>query len=99
MNRKNDKSEFMRGERVMRNNEIDVSEICNKLKTLDFVTDVQEIGSRSEGHADCYSDVDLVVNVHNIKPDMALLKITEFMTKEYCPLWTDYANSLMPKNF
>lgn len=83
----------------MRNNEINVAEICNKLKTLDFVTDVQEIGSRSEGHADCYSDVDLVVNVHNIKPDMALLKITEFMTKTYCPLWTDYANSLMPKKF
>lgn len=84
---------------MMKSSRNNVSEICIKLKSLDFVTNVQEIGSRCEGHADFYSDIDLVVSIQDIKPDAALLKITEFMTKTYGPLWVDYANSLMPKKF
>lgn len=76
-----------------------IDEICSQLKTFDFVTDVQQIGSRQECHADEYSDVDLVVNIQDITPDIALLKITGFMEKAYSPLWIDYANSLMPEKF
>jgi len=81
------------------NRGINITEVCSKLKTLDFVIDIQEIGSRPAGHADCYSDVDLVVNIQIVKPDIALLKITEFMKMIYSPLWIDYANSLMPSKF
>jgi len=85
--------------KAMENCGINIIEVCSKLKTLDFVIDIQEIGSRSEGNADRYSDVDLVVNVQVVKPDTALLKITEFMKMTYSPLWVDYANSLMPSKF
>jgi len=87
------------GAAAVENSGIDIAEICGRLKALDFVTDVQEIGSRSEGHADCYSDIDLVVNIQDAKPDIALLRITEFMKMTYSPLWVDYANSLMPSKF
>ena len=84
---------------IVESKKINIGEICSKIKTLDFVIDVQEIGSHSEGHADFYSDVDLVVNIQNIKPDIALLKVTEYMKMTYSPLWVDYANSLMPSKF
>lgn len=80
-------------------NEQNITEICRKIETFGFVTSVQKVGSRAEGHADCYSDIDLVVNIRDIKPDIALLKITEFMKITYAPLWVDFANSLMPQKF
>lgn len=83
----------------MKNREIDIAEICGRLKTLDFITDVSETGSRIKGCADRYSDIDLIVNVQKIRPNAALLEITEFMNMAYSPLWVDYANSLMPSKF
>jgi len=83
----------------VKNREIDIAEICGRLKTLDFITDVSETGSRIKGCADRYSDIDLIVNVQKIRPNAALLEITEFMNMAYSPLWFDYANSLMPSKF
>jgi len=93
------KLEFTAGSEAVKNCEIDIAEICGKLKTLDFVTDVSVTGSRIEGCADPYSDIDLIVDIQRLQPDAALLEITEFMNMTYSPLWFDYANSLMPSKF
>lgn len=78
---------------------LNIDEICDNIKSLSFVSDVQKKGSRFEGRSDIYSDYDLTVVIKDIRPDDALLRITELLKAEYSSLWFDYANSLMPHKF
>ena len=75
------------------------NDVILTLKKLEFVTDICGVGSYFDGRADRYSDIDFVVKVKDIYPDEALLRITHLLKRTYAPLWSDFANSLMPRKF
>lgn len=80
-----------------------MNEFLNKVRslieTLDFVSEVNIIGSFKNNTMDNYSDIDFIVDIHDITPDIALIKITNIVSEKFNPLWIDYANSLMPNKF
>ncbi|MCP3773757.1 hypothetical protein NLX71_10590 [Paenibacillus sp. MZ04-78.2] len=74
-------------------------QLMNHLEGLDFITRVEVIGSRVEQTSDAYSDVDLLLTIKDITPDVALYELTESIKAKFQPAWYDFANSLMPEKF
>lgn len=74
-------------------------QLINHLKGLGFITRIDVIGSRTEQTTDAYSDVDLLVTIKDITPDIALFEVTESVKAKFQPEWYDFANSLMPDKF
>jgi len=80
-------------------NEDLTEQLIGHLKGLDFITRIDVVGSRVEQTADVYSDVDLLLTINDIPPDIALYKLTESVKAKFQPVWYDFANSLMPDKF
>lgn len=74
-------------------------QLINHLNGLDFITRIDVIGSRVEQTSDAYSDVDLVLTIKDVTPNIALFEVTESVKARFQPAWYDFANSLMPDKF
>ncbi|WP_289137963.1 hypothetical protein [uncultured Brevibacillus sp.] len=74
-------------------------QLIEHLYQLDFITRVDVIGSRVEQNSDAYSDVDLLLTIKDVTPDIALFEVTESVKVKFQPVWYDFANSLMPDKF
>jgi predicted nucleotidyltransferase len=76
-----------------------VNKIIRAISDLEFVHTVKIVGSLNEENNDLYSDIDLEVSIKHLSSDKALLIICELLTEKFSPLWSDYANSLVPNKF
>ncbi|MEK3702879.1 hypothetical protein MKY87_02045 [Paenibacillus sp. FSL R7-0198] len=74
-------------------------QLIEHLNGLDFITRIDVIGSRVEQTSDAYSDVDLLLTIKDVTPDIALFEVTESVKAKFQPVWYDFANSLMPDKF
>lgn len=74
-------------------------QLIEHLNGLDFITRIDVIGSCVEQTSDAYSDVDLLLTIKDVTPDIALFEVTESVKAKFQPVWYDFANSLMPDKF
>ncbi|MCP1184642.1 hypothetical protein [Paenibacillus sp. 1781tsa1] len=74
-------------------------QLIEYLNGLDFITQIDVIGSRVKQTSDAYSDVDLLLTIKDLTPDIALFEVTESVKAKFQPAWYDFANSLMPDKF
>jgi hypothetical protein len=74
-------------------------QLIEHLNGLDFITRIDVIGSRVEQTSDAYSDVDFLLTIKDVTPDIALFEVTESVKAKFQPVWYDFANSLMPDKF
>ncbi|MGF6354369.1 putative nucleotidyltransferase [Paenibacillus sp. 4624] len=81
------------------NSEALTEQLIDHIEGLPFITQIDVIGSRVEQTSDDYSDVDILLSIKDITPDIALYEVTESVKAKFQPAWYDYANSLMPDKF
>lgn len=74
-------------------------QLIEHLNGLDFITRIDVVGSRVEQTSDAYSDVDLLLTIKDVTPNIALFEVTESVKARFQPAWYDFANSLMPEKF